>query len=254
MKEDRTAGHVEHTHVLNMTGVTYAYSSSTADEFALRDIEVTVAPGEWVAMMGPSGSGKSTLLLCAAGLLRPLGGSVVLDGLELVEATEKQLTTLRRQRVGFIFQEYNLVAALTVAQNVELPGRFSRSRPSKQNVLEALGRVGLEEKAGVRPDELSGGQRQRVAVARALVTQPAMIFADEPTGALDTQSGDRVLDEFETLKSNHTAVLMVTHDPRVAARADRVVWLRDGRIVDHMVCASAEDIAARLAHLEEPLG
>jgi putative ABC transport system ATP-binding protein len=234
-----------------MAGVSYSYGSHEEGSAALRGVDLVLGAGEWVAVMGASGSGKTTLLLCAAGLLPACEGRVVLSGVDLGRASERELTALRRQRVGFVFQEYNLVPALTVAQNVELPGRFAGRRPPRSMVRDALDRVGLAEKAGALPDELSGGQRQRVAIARALVAGPAVVFADEPTGALDSRSGDRVLKEFASLASVGSAVLMVTHDPRVAARANQVIWLRDGQIVDHAAAASAAQIAARLADLEE---
>ncbi len=218
----------------------------------MREVSVTLEAGEWVAVMGPSGSGKSTVLLSAAGLLRAQSGTVLLDGIDVVRASEAQLSALRRDRLGFMFQEFNLVPALTAEQNVGLPARFGGARRSRAEVREALSRVGLREKAGSRPEQLSGGQRQRVAIARALVAQPAVVFADEPTGSLDTHSGDVVLGELQALVDAGSAVLMVTHDPRVAARGDRVIWLRDGRVVDELAGASAAQIASRLAGLEDP--
>lgn len=237
---------------LSMNGVCFAYPSPAGPVPALREVSVTLEAGEWVAVMGPSGSGKSTVLLCAAGLLRAQSGSVVLDGIDVVRASEAQLSALRRDRLGFIFQEFNLVPALTAEQNVGLPARFGGARRSREEVREALSRVGLREKAGSRPEQLSGGQRQRVAIARALVAQPTVVLADEPTGSLDTHSGDVVLGELQALVDAGSAVLMVTHDPRVAARGDRVIWLRDGRVVDELVGASAAQIASRLAGLEGP--
>ncbi len=236
---------------LEMVGVSFAYSSRAGVVPVLVDVSVTVGAGEWVAMMGPSGSGKSTALLCAAGLLQAQTGSVVLDGVDVVNASERVLTGLRRDRLGFIFQEFNLVPALTAEQNVGLPARFGGVRRPRGEVEDVLGVVGLRGKAESRPDELSGGQRQRVAIARALVSRPSVVFADEPTGSLDARSGDEVLDQLQALAGQGTAVLMVTHDPRVAARADRAIWLRDGRIVGEMVGASAEHIATHLAGLED---
>lgn len=237
--------------MLALEHVSFAYSSAAGPVPVLHEVSLTLDRGEWIAVMGPSGSGKSTVLLCAAGLLRAQSGGVVLDGVDVVHASEKQLTALRRDRLGFIFQDFNLVPALTAEQNVGLPARFGGTRRSRDEVLEVLGRVGLREKAGSRPEQLSGGQRQRVAIARALVARPAVVFADEPTGSLDTRSGDVILGELQTLVDAGSAVLMVTHDPRVAARADRVIWLRDGRVVEEMVGASAEQIAARLAGFED---
>ena len=237
--------------VLTAEKVSFAYPSSAGPIPVLHEVSLTLVAREWVAVMGPSGSGKSTVLLCAAGLLQAQSGSVVLDGVDVLNASEQQLTALRRDRLGFIFQEFNLVPALTAEQNVGLPARFSGSRRPREEVLDVLGRVGMREKAGSRPDQLSGGQRQRVAIARALVSRPAVVFADEPTGSLDVRSGDQILDELQSLADEGSAVLMVTHDPRVAARTDRVIWLRDGRIEEEMVAASAEQIAARLAGLED---
>lgn len=242
-----------HSRVLTAEKVSFAYPSSAGPIPVLHEVSLTLDAGEWIAVMGPSGSGKSTVLLCAAGLLQAQSGSVTLDGVDVVNASEKQLTSLRRDRLGFIFQEFNLVPALTAEQNVGLPARFSGSRRLREEVLDVLGRVGLREKADSRPDQLSGGQRQRVAIARALISRPAVVFADEPTGSLDVRSGDQILDELQSLVDDGSAVLMVTHDPRVAARADRVIWLRDGRIEEEVVGASAEQIAARLAGLEDEI-
>ncbi|MFC4243801.1 ABC transporter ATP-binding protein [Gryllotalpicola reticulitermitis] len=236
---------------LAVSQVSYSYASRARSAPVLHDVDLTVGVGEWVAVMGPSGSGKSTLLLCAAGLLRTSAGAVTLDGVDVGGASEAQLTRLRRDRVGFVFQEFNLVPALTAEQNVGLPARFGGIRRKRQEIHAVLDRVGMQPKARSRPDELSGGQRQRVAIARALVSRPAVVFAHEPTGSLDSKSADQVLELVHELVQQGTAVLMVTHDPRVAARADRIVWLRDGRIVDEMTAASTEDIAAHLASLED---
>lgn len=248
---DASRSNAGRSRVLTAKKMSFAYPSPAGPVPVLHEVSLTLDAGEWTAVMGPSGSGKSTVLLCAAGLLQAQSGSVVLDGVDVVRASEKQLTGLRRDQLGFIFQEFNLVPALTAEQNVGLPARFGGKRRSRGEVLDVLGRVGLREKAGSRPDQLSGGQRQRVAIARALISRPAVVFADEPTGSLDTRSGDQMLDELQSLVDDGSAVLMVTHDPRVAARADRVVWLRDGRIVEEMIGASAAQIAARLARLED---
>lgn len=242
-----------HSRVLAAENVSFAYPSSTGPIPVLHEVSLTLDAGEWIAVMGPSGSGKSTVLLCAAGLLQAQSGSVALDGVDVVNASERQLTALRRDQLGFIFQEFNLVPALTAEQNVGLPARFSGSRRPRKEMLDVLGRVGLREKADSRPDQLSGGERQRVAIARALISRPAVVFADEPTGSLDVRSGDQILDELQSLLDDGSAVLMVTHDPRVAARADRVIWLRDGRIEEEMIGASSEQIAARLAGFEEEI-
>jgi putative ABC transport system ATP-binding protein len=236
--------------ILAIDDLAFAYVSRSQTVPVLNAVDLDVAAGEWVAVMGPSGSGKSTLLLCAAGLRRAQSGRVVLDGIDLATATDKQLTALRRGQVGFVFQEFNLVPALTAEQNVGLPSRFGGVRRTRAEIAAALHEVGLAEKGSQRPDELSGGERQRVAVARALVSHPSIVFADEPTGSLDVRSRDRVLDLFDGLVANGAGVLMVTHDPLVAARADRVLWLSSGRIADVTSKASAEQIALRLAALE----
>jgi putative ABC transport system ATP-binding protein len=205
--------------------------------------------------MGASGSGKSTLLHCAAGLDRPTDGKVIIGGTDLGPLGEHALTLLRRERVGFVFQAFNLVSALTAAQNVELPLRLAGRRPGAGEVRAALTAVGLGDRARHRPAELSGGQQQRVAIARALITAPEALFADEPTGALDTRSSRDVLTMLRHLTDDRgQTVVMVTHDPAAASYADRVVFLADGRVVDELVpdrtAASAELIGARVARLE----
>lgn len=243
-------GGTSQSRVLAADRVSYAYRLQERSALILRKVSLTLESGEWVAVMGPSGSGKSTLLKCLSGLLPLQGGTVLLAGIDTVRASEKRLSALRRERLGFIFQELNLVPALTAEQNVGLPARFGGRRLARDEILEVLDRVGLRDKASSRPDQLSGGEQQRVAIARALVSRPAVVFADEPTGSLDVTTGDQFLNELRLLVDDGSAVLMVTHDPRVAARADRVVWLRDGCLEDEMVGADAEQIAARLARLE----
>jgi putative ABC transport system ATP-binding protein len=197
--------------------------------------------------MGPSGSGKSTLLHCMAGLERLDGGSVSLWGNDITGASEKSLTALRRARIGFVFQSFNLVTSLTAEQNVALPLRLAGSRPSRADVRAALEAVGLRDRAGHKPDELSGGQQQRVAIARAMVTRPSVLFADEPTGALDTASARVVLELMAGMTAGGQTIVMVTHDPVTAASADTVVFLRDGRIVDRLQRPSTSQVAERLA-------
>lgn len=220
----------------------------------LDDVSATFAPGTWTAIMGPSGSGKSTLMLCAAGLLRASEGNISLAGTPLRDASEKELTRLRRTKVGFIFQSFNLVPSLTAAQNTELPLRLAGQRPKRAVAVQALDRVGLNGRARHLPGELSGGQQQRVAIARALVTTPEVIFADEPTGALDSHTSTAVLDLFQDMIAEGSTVVIVTHDARVAARADRVLFLFDGRFVDEVAGGDAQQIAARLARLENAQG
>ncbi|MDX3732145.1 ABC transporter ATP-binding protein [Streptomyces caniscabiei] len=222
---------------------------------ALDGVDLDFGVGTFTAVMGPSGSGKSTLLQCAAGLDRPSGGTVRVDGVELAGLSERRLTLLRRERIGFVFQAFNLLPSLTAAQNVALPLRLAGRRPSRGAVREALGRVGLAERAGHRPTQLSGGQQQRVALARALITRPAVLFGDEPTGALDTTTSREVLRLLRELvdREGQTTV-MVTHDPVAASYADRVVFLVDGRVSGELVRPSVEAVAARMAGLERAAG
>jgi putative ABC transport system ATP-binding protein len=201
-------------------------------------------------VMGPSGSGKSTLLQCAAGLDRPTSGSVLLGETELTTLRESRLTRLRRDRIGFVFQAFNLLPALTAAQNVALPLRLAGRRPGRAEVREVLARVGLADRAGHRPGELSGGQQQRVAIARALITGPDVLFADEPTGALDSSTGRAVLHLIRAMADEGQTVVMVTHDPVAAAYADRVVFLADGRLHGALDAPTAETVAARMTRLE----
>jgi putative ABC transport system ATP-binding protein len=212
---------------------------------ALRDVTLAVPAGQFVAVMGATGSGKSTLLHCAAGLDRPTAGRVRLAGRDITRMREGALTRLRRDRVGFVFQSYNLLSELSVRQNVALPGRLGGPRPrAVEDVLVAVGLGGL----GRRPvGELSGGQRQRVAIARALVTSPAVIFADEPTGALDPTTGGHVLALLREAADRHgMTVVMVTHDPGAAAWSDRLVLLRDGTAAEDVRTPEPAEIAARL--------
>jgi putative ABC transport system ATP-binding protein len=219
---------------------------------ALNGISINFAPGTFTAVMGPSGSGKSTFLHCAAGLDRPTSGRVLIDGRSLADLNERKLTELRRERIGFVFQSFNLLPALTVWQNVCLPQQLDGRRVDRSVVREVLDRVGLGDRHKHRPGELSGGQQQRVAIARALVARPAVIFADEPTGALDTKTSRDVLTLLRGVVDRHQqTVVMVTHDPAAAAYADRVLLLADGRIVDELRGRSTVDtIAARMAALE----
>jgi putative ABC transport system ATP-binding protein len=212
--------------------VTRTYREVTA----LNSVSVAFAAGTFTAIMGPSGSGKSTLLQCAAGLDRPDAGTVTVDGTELGRLGEAGLARLRRTRIGFVFQAFNLLPMLTAEQNVGLPLRLAGKRPARATVRRALAEVGLAGRERHRPDALSGGQQQRVAIARALVANPAVVFADEPTGALDTASGNEILRLLRRLVAAGQTVVMVTHDPAAAAAADRVLTLTDGRIVGDRAC------------------
>ncbi|MEH1129604.1 ABC transporter ATP-binding protein [Micromonospora sp. CPCC 206061] len=227
------------------------YGTGATRVTALDGVTVGFDGGTFTAVMGPSGSGKSTLLHCAAGLDRPVEGTVTIEGTLLNALDETALTRLRRDRIGFVFQAYNLVSSLTAAQNVALPVRLAGRRPDPDQVAAALAAVGLAGRAGHRPSQLSGGEQQRVALARALLRRPAVLFADEPTGALDSATSRQVLDLLRGLVDREgQTVVMVTHDPMAAGYADRVLILADGRMVEDLTDVSAEDIAARTARLE----
>jgi putative ABC transport system ATP-binding protein len=217
---------------------------------ALDGVSAALRPGSFTAIMGPSGSGKSTLLNVAAGLDRPTSGSVALGGTALEQLSERRLTILRRERIGFVFQAFNLLPSLTVVQNIALPLRLDGRRPRRSAVREIAARVGLDKRLRDRPSQLSGGQQQRVAIARALITRPQVVFADEPTGALDTRTGRGVLALLRGVvdEDGHT-VVMVTHDPVAAAYADRVLLLADGRVAGTLDGPSAGDVAEHLARL-----
>ncbi|WP_306321484.1 MULTISPECIES: ABC transporter ATP-binding protein [unclassified Streptomyces] len=218
---------------------------------ALDDVSVTFAHGTFTAVMGPSGSGKTTLLQCAAGLERPTSGRVLVAGHDLARLSERKRTLLRRDRVGFVFQSFNLLPTLTAAQNVALPLRLAGRRPDPALIREGLAAVGLADRARHRPVQLSGGQQQRVALARALVTRPDVLFADEPTGALDAAAGREVLRLIRTLVDRHAqTVVMVTHDPLAASCADRVLFLADGRLHGELSEPSPDGVMARMVRLE----
>ncbi|MFG2918232.1 ABC transporter ATP-binding protein [Kitasatospora sp. NPDC048298] len=256
-------GTAEQHGVVELHDVRKVHGTGEGAVTALDGVTLGFPRGTLTAIMGPSGSGKSTLLHCAAGLDRPTGGRVLLAGLDLGAQSERRRTELRRERIGFVFQAYNLVESLTAAQNVELPSRFAGRRKSgksrtvgREEVAAALRAVGLAERAGHRPSRLSGGQQQRVALARALVTRPDVLFADEPTGALDTRTSGEVLSLLRRLVDERAqTTVMVTHDPTAAAIADTVVFLQDGRIADRLdldgdTARAATAVAARMARLE----
>ncbi|MDR0626824.1 MAG: ABC transporter ATP-binding protein [Bifidobacteriaceae bacterium] len=227
------------------------FRSEAGVQTVLNGVDADFDPGTWTAIMGPSGSGKSTLLNCVAGLIRATSGQITVDGLDVTRASEKELTALRRGRVGFVFQAFNLVPGLTLDQNVALPSLFARRRVARGQVRAALAKVGITGRDRARPDELSGGQQQRAAIARALFIGPKVVLADEPTGALDVKTGRQVLGQFAGLVQSGAAVIMVTHDPAVAARADKVVFLLDGTLRGEMAGASVERIADEAATWEK---
>ncbi|MEU7877416.1 ABC transporter ATP-binding protein [Microbispora bryophytorum] len=217
-----------------MTGVVRVHGGGTGAVHALRGVSLDVATGELVAVMGPSGSGKSTLLNLAGGLDRPTEGSVRLEGRELRDLSPERLAELRRRSAGYVFQDLNLVPSLTVAENVALPRELDgvRTAKARRDALAVLEEVGLADLGDRFPDDLSGGQRQRAAIARALVGERRLLLADEPTGALDTRAGDEIIQVLRQRADAGAAVLLVTHEPRYAAWADRVVFLKDGQIAD----------------------
>jgi putative ABC transport system ATP-binding protein len=236
--------------VVRLESVRKVYGGPKNTVTALDGVSIGLNRGSFTAVMGPSGSGKSTFLQCAAGLDRPTSGSVLLDGVDLSPLSERELTRLRRERIGFIFQAFNLLPALSVLDNVTLPLRLAGSRPTKAAVDDALERVGLSDRRHSRPGQLSGGQQQRVAIARALITRPAVIFGDEPTGSLDTYTARAVLTLLrEAVQQSGQTIVMVTHDPVAAAHADRVLFLADGRIAGSLDRPTADQVAERMTHL-----
>ncbi|GIG24575.1 ABC transporter ATP-binding protein [Cellulomonas denverensis] len=226
----------------------YPNGAGTID--ALAGVSLTLAAGSFTAVMGPSGSGKSTLLNCAAGLDRPTAGQVLIGDADLTALSPDAVTRLRRDRIGFVFQAYNLIGHLTVAENVALPLLLGGREPDPELrawLMAAVGLVGMEYRL---PGELSGGQAQRVAIARALITRPAVVFADEPTGALDSQTGAQVLAVLrDTASALGQTLVLVTHDPQVAAAADRVLFLADGRLAGHLDTPTAAQVTARMIEL-----
>ena len=221
--------------IIDTRGLTKVFGSNGAAVHALRGIDLTVARGEFVALIGPSGSGKSTLMAILGCLDSPTAGTYALDGTPVQGLSGAALARIRNEKVGFVFQNYNLLPKASVARNVELPllyAGFSR-KDRRRRALELLEQVGIPEKANVLPAQLSGGQRQRVAIARALANTPALLLADEPTGALDSKTGEEVLALFRELHQRGNTVVLVTHDPHIASLAQRRVELRDGLVVDH---------------------
>ncbi|UGQ14655.1 ABC transporter ATP-binding protein [Yinghuangia sp. ASG 101] len=235
---------------LRLEGVGKVYGTDENRVVALDDVSLILPSGTFTAVMGPSGSGKSTLLHCAAGLDQPTTGRVFVDGAPMTGGDETALTTFRRERVGFVFQQLNLLPMLTVLQNTTLPQRLAGRKPDEAHAATVLARVGLGDRLGHLPSELSGGQQQRAAIARALVANPRVVFGDEPTGALDTRSAREVLGLLgEAVRTYGQTVVMVTHDPVAASYADSVLFLADGRIVDELPAPTAESVAERMTHL-----
>ncbi len=224
--------------IISTSHLTKIYGSGPTAVTALDHVSIKIDPGEFVAVMGPSGCGKSTLLHLIGGLDRATEGTVAVDGYNLNDLDDDSLTELRRRKMGFVFQFYNLIPVLTALENAALPVTLDGMKPAEaqKRAAEWLSRFGLGDRLSHRPDQLSGGQQQRVAIARALVAQPMLILADEPTGNLDTKSSDEIAGLLRQVsKEFGRAVVMVTHDPRIAAYADRIIFLKDGKVAEETV-------------------
>jgi putative ABC transport system ATP-binding protein len=239
--------------VVSATNIVRRYGDGETAVHALRGVSVEIAAGRLTAVMGPSGSGKSTLMHILAGLDRPTSGDVTVAGVDITRLSDTQLTTLRRDHIGFIFQFFNLLPMLTAAENIALPLKLAGRRPDREWLAELIDTVGLGERLGHRPSELSGGQQQRVAVARALVSRPTVMFADEPTGNLDSTTSGEILGLLRrSVDRLGQTTVMVTHDAHAAAIADRVLFLADGDIVrdlpassPHRILQTLEEVSAR---------
>jgi len=242
--------------VIRLERIARAYDVGGRPLFALRDVSEEIRAGEHVAIMGPSGSGKSTLLNVLGCLDRPTGGSYVFDGREVADLDDEELTRLRRHQIGFVFQFFHLVPRLTALENVALPLLFAGLPPDqrRERARAALEAVGLAERATHRPDQLSGGERQRTALARATIMGPRVLLADEPTGNLDTVSGRQVLDLLERLNGQGLTLVVVTHDPGIARRAQRVLVLVDGRVVRRVPGREAAGVAEWFASAPHQAG
>jgi putative ABC transport system ATP-binding protein len=240
------------TAIARAVNVSKIYGSGDAEVRALDNISVEFGTGVFTAIMGPSGSGKSTLLHCLAGLDRVTSGHIYLSDIEISGSSEKQLTLIRRDRIGFVFQAYNLIPTLNAEENITLPLALAGNKPDPAWYQQIVRTVGLADRLKHRPNELSGGQQQRVAVARALVSRPEIMFADEPTGNLDSKSGAEILTFMrDAVKNLHQTIVMVTHDPIAAGYSDRVVFLADGHIVDEMQEPTADRVLDRMKSLGE---
>jgi putative ABC transport system ATP-binding protein len=232
-------------------GLSKVYGEGDAAVRALDGVSVDFERARYTAIMGPSGSGKSTLLHCMAGLDTPTSGQVFIGDVDLTMLSEKALTLLRRRSIGFVFQAYNLVPTLTAAENITLPLDIAGEKPDRAWFDQVVDTVGIRDRLSHRPAELSGGQQQRVAGARALVSRPEIVFADEPTGNLDSRSGNEILGFLRSAVNEHgQTIVMVTHDPSAASFADRIVFLGDGRVVDEMLEPTTRRILDRLKSLE----
>jgi putative ABC transport system ATP-binding protein len=230
--------------------ITRRYGEGDAAVDAIRGVDLDVERGALTAVMGPSGSGKSTLMHILAALDQPTAGYVTIEGIRLGELNDNEITKLRRKHIGFVFQFFNLLPMLTAEENIMLPLSIAGEKPDKAFFEDLLERVGLTDRRTHRPSELSGGQQQRVAIARALVSRPTVVFADEPTGNLDTKTSAEILDLLQqTVRDYQQTLVMVTHDPKAAAIADRALFLADGRIVKDLGCASEHDVLEAMEEL-----
>ena len=244
---DPLAAPANPTFAARTEGAVKVYGRDGTEVRALDGVDVGLAAGQFTAIMGPSGSGKSTLMHCLAGLDTLTSGTVHIGDVELGSLSDSELTRLRRERVGFVFQSFNLLPMLTASENITLPMDLAGAKPDKEWVRTVVDTVGLADRLKHRPSELSGGQQQRVAVARALANKPELIFADEPTGNLDSRTGAEILGFMRYAVDRFAqTVVMVTHDPVAAAYADRVLFLADGRIVDSMAAPSADRVLDRM--------
>jgi putative ABC transport system ATP-binding protein len=234
----------------SVRGAIKTYGTGDTTVLALDDVDIDFAAGQFTAIMGPSGSGKSTLMHCMAGLDRLSAGSITVGDLDITTADEKQLTLLRRDRLGFIFQAFNLVPTLTAIENITLPMDLARKKPDREWVDHVIATVGLSHRLKHRPSELSGGQQQRVAVARALASRPQIIFADEPTGNLDSTTGGEILSFMRhAVRDLGQTIVMVTHDPVAASYSHRVVFLADGRIIDQLADPTPDAVLDHMRRL-----
>ena len=218
--------------MLEIKDVSKVYGQGEAAVVALDSITFDVKEGEYVALMGHSGSGKSTLLNIIGGLDRLTAGQIVLDGQRLDDLSESELVRIRREKISYVFQQYHLLPSLSALENVLLPLTFRNDEKKDEKAMELLGKMGLAKRAKHRPSQLSGGEQQRVAIARALVNDPVLTLADEPTGNMDQKTGSEILDLFDQLNSEGRTIIMVTHNPEAAKRAQKVIVLRDGQVID----------------------